>query len=87
METNRKVEIEICMGSSCFARGNNKTVEILKKHIAATQSEAEVHIKGALCKGRCKEGPIVTVDGKEYAGIDGAALVDLVKDVLTEKKP
>ncbi len=82
----QKIEIEICMGSSCFARGNNRTVALIQQHIVATASEDDIYIKGALCKGRCKEGPIITVNGDEYAGIDGAALLDIVKDIQAENK-
>jgi NADH:ubiquinone oxidoreductase subunit E len=86
MSVDKQVEIEICMGSSCFARGNNKTVTILQNFIERESLSGTLMIRGALCKGRCKEGPVIVINGTEYTGLDGAALIDIIKDIYLEKK-
>ena len=80
--TEHKIEIEICMGSSCFARGNSTAVSLLKDFIQDHGLTQTVLLKGALCQGRCKEGPNTRVNGKDYPGIDGAALLDVVRAEL-----
>ena len=37
-------EIKICMGSSCFARGNNENLEIIETFIKENNLEAKMYI-------------------------------------------
>ena len=58
----KKVIVTVCMGSSCFARGNRSLVEALREEISAKGWEHQVEIRGSLCQGRCSEGPMIQVD-------------------------
>lgn len=78
----RKVEIEICMGSSCFARGNARIVYVVQEYIREHPAGEKVSLKGALCFGRCKDGPIIMINGKEYARLDGPALIDVLDELV-----
>ena len=46
-----KPKIVICMGSSCFARGNEKTVEACENFLAARglKDEVDVDLGASLC--------------------------------------
>ena len=56
--------IVICMGSSCFARGNARNVELAEAFLDAhPEIEARVDLRGGLCCDRCADGPNVVVDG------------------------
>lgn len=35
-------QIKICLGSSCYSRGNNVHLEVIKKYIAENHLEAEI---------------------------------------------
>ena len=71
--------ISICMGSSCFARGNNRSLEIIRKYIEENGSPAQVvSIKGSLCQGLCSKGPNMLIDGKLFSGV----LPENVGDIL-----
>ena len=50
------VKVTICMGSSCFSRGNSKNLEAVRAWLAAHGRDAEVELKGCRCGGRCGEG-------------------------------
>ena len=50
------VTIEICIGSSCFVKGSNEVVELLKNYIAEHHLEEKVQLKGAFCMGQCTKG-------------------------------
>lgn len=78
------VKVELCMGSSCFARGNSKALEIIENYIQENNLEDYVELEGHLCLGNCKNGPNVQINGEKYEGLEPACLVDLVKDKLNE---
>ena len=67
-----KPKIVICMGSSCFARGNEKTV-------------VDVDLGASLCTGNCADGPIVVVDGKIYKHVDPLVMRDILETTFPEK--
>ena len=51
-------QIKICLGSSCYSRGNNVHLEVIKKYIAENHLEAEISFSGHLCEELCSSGPI-----------------------------
>ena len=63
------VEIKICMGSACFAKGNMENLEFIKEYIAENNMEADVSIVGALCENKCEEGPRILINEKEYTNV------------------
>ena len=80
-------EIVICLGSSCFARGNAKNVEVaeafLKEH--NLQDDASIDVRGGLCCDRCADGPNVVIDGKVYSHVDPNAMQDILTRELLQK--
>lgn len=61
--------IEICVGSSCFVKGSNELVIILKKYLEDNHLEDKVQLKGAFCMGQCAKGLGVRVNGKLLDGV------------------
>ena len=59
-------QIKICLGSSCYSRGNNVHLEVIKKYIAENHLEAEISFSGHLCEELCSSGPILRIDEKVY---------------------
>lgn len=76
------VEIEICMGSSCYSRANSKTLEIIEKYIIEKQLQEKINLKGKLCLGNCSEGPNLIVNGNLHTHCDPDCAVDLIKHYL-----
>ena len=74
----KKVQIRICMGSSCFSRGNNHTLKKLKEYVIANNLENHVEMSGSLCDGLCNSGPHVIIEGKRYEGISPESVIDLL---------
>ncbi len=58
--------LEICMGSSCFARGNREFIHIIEEYINTNTLEVEVNLRGCLCNNECGNGPVMKVDDVEH---------------------
>jgi NADH:ubiquinone oxidoreductase subunit E len=74
--------ISICMGSSCFSRGNNRSLEIIQQYIADNSLKARVELRGCLCMDKCKEGPNITIDGTTYHHVDPTTVPDILKHII-----
>jgi NADH:ubiquinone oxidoreductase subunit E len=77
-------KIEICMGSSCFARGNNKNLQIITQYLKDHQLEAKVELSGLRCCDLCSKGPNLTIDGVEHNNVDSGTLLDILDNALKE---
>jgi NADH:ubiquinone oxidoreductase subunit E len=75
-----KHSIKICMGSSCFSRGNALNVEIIQRFVVqeAESIRVEAELSGTLCEGLCKEGPIISIDGTIYRNVTPTTIPDLL---------
>ncbi len=73
-------EIVICMGSSCFARGNKQTLAVIKKYLKDRNMEGSIVFKGAHCTGICDQGPVLIINGHKITKL----MPEDVGDVLDE---
>ena len=71
--------IKICMGSSCFARGNSKNLQIIQNFIEKNHLDAEIQLTGLRCCNNCSKGPNITIDETEYNNIDNGTLLDILE--------
>lgn len=76
-----RIEIALCMGSSCFVRGNKDLLEALELLIKSRGWEDRVVLSGMNCQDKCTAGPNVKINGQLHQGLDEGA----VKDLLLEK--
>lgn len=79
---NGKVEITLCMGSSCFARGNNRLLAELEAMIKRNDWGGLVVLAGSRCANRCGDGPNLMVDGETHRGLDASAIEEIVGEKL-----
>ena len=77
-------QIVICMGSSCFARGNSENLRILQEYLQRNQIQASVQLRGQLCHEDCKRGPNLSIGNRVFNGISPQSLPALLE---TELKP
>ena len=74
-------EIKVCMGSACFAKGNQENLEYIKEFIETNNLNSEVKIIGALCENKCNVGPRIIIDDVEYHQVNKYTLEGLLKDL------
>ena len=76
-----KPKIVICLGSSCFARGNEENIKVVEDYLTRNsyQDEVDVELSGTLCQGKCADGPNVIINGEFYSKVDPGVMLDLLK--------
>jgi len=82
MNANR-CEIRLCMGSSCYSRGNDRILEIIREYIESNHLEEKVDFRGHLCIGKCNHGPNVTIGGVAYHDISESNIRLLLDDAFS----
>ncbi len=75
---SEKTEIIICLGSSCFARGNKKTVQAIEAYIQEHDLSERVYFHGGHCFGNCENGPILKINNKFYERVDYISVIDIL---------
>lgn len=80
------MEIIICLGSSCFSRGNRDTLEVIKNYLKSNDLENIVSFKGQLCSHSCNKGPVVWVNQVKYEAMTTTNVVSLLDQILITSK-
>lgn len=62
--------IEICIGSSCYVKGSDKVVLIVKELLIKRQLDTKIEFKGSFCMNVCAQGIGVKVNGKMIRILD-----------------
>ena len=78
MASEPGLQIVICMGSSCFARGNAENLRLLQEYLQRHRLQASVRIRGQLCHENCKRGPNLTIGDRLFSGISPQSLPALL---------
>ncbi len=82
-----KKEIMICMGSSCFSRGNRGSLPMIQKYLREHGLEGEVILKGNHCFSNCSEGPVLKIGGKIYTRVTGERIPGIMENEFGASKP
>ena len=80
-------EVRICMGSSCFSRGNAANLKFIQDYLAARGLSARVVTVGHLCENLCSEGPNLMLDGVMHHAVDPAGLRALLDQRFAMGEP
>ncbi|RUT79108.1 NAD(P)H-dependent oxidoreductase subunit E [Ancylomarina longa] len=77
-----KIEITICLGSSCFSRGNGKTLKAINTFLEENKLKDQVFFHGELCTGNCAKGPILKINEDLYEEIDPEKVNEILNGVF-----
>lgn len=78
-------EIKICMGSSCFSRGNRQTLQLIQKYLKDHHLESDVILKGNHCFGDCSLGPVLTIGNKVYEQVTQERILEILNQEIGER--
>jgi len=76
---DNKIEITICLGSSCFSRGNKTILKTVTDYINEHNLAEKVFFHGARCFGKCDRGPVMQINDKEFTGVTPDNIADILK--------
>jgi len=79
-----KKEIKICLGSSCFSRGNRKTLQVIQLYLKDHQLEKDVMLKGNHCFNNCSKGPVMQIGGKLYEQLSSENILEILESEFGE---
>jgi NADH:ubiquinone oxidoreductase subunit E len=85
-----KPSIIICMGSSCFARGNKENLNIIEKYLKENELIDKIDIdfdfSCSLCNNHCSIGPNIVVNGKEYNYMTSGKIYEILNEILKKER-
>jgi NADH:ubiquinone oxidoreductase subunit E len=70
--------ITVCMGSSCFGKGNSSNAEYITRFIEEHNLQNRVEVSGCLCGNACATGPNIKINGKLISGISEQTVADII---------
>ena len=75
-----KFEMAICLGSSCFSRGNREVVQFIRDWLRKNHLDDKITFRGARCLGHCSNGPNLVINENVIEGVT----LDRVEKILEE---
>ncbi len=76
---SKSLNVEICMGSSCYSRGNSESLPIIEQFCDEHKVDAKIDLKGSLCMQVCAKGPTIIINGNSYNGVHPNCVSDLLR--------
>ncbi|MFO8053887.1 MAG: (2Fe-2S) ferredoxin domain-containing protein [Bacteroidales bacterium] len=74
-----KIEIIICLGSSCFSRGNKSTLRVIDEFLKQHHLKQYVEFKGTHCFGMCEHGPVIKINDELMKHMDCERAIRVLK--------
>jgi len=78
--------MHICLGSSCFSRGNKEVVSFIRDYLKRNHLEDKVVYKGARCMGHCSNGPNLRINDVISEGVTLARIEGILEKELAKIK-
>jgi NADH:ubiquinone oxidoreductase subunit E len=79
-------EMIICLGSSCFSRGNSKNLRIIQDYLKKNNLENRIDFKGNLCSEQCNHGPILQINDKVFEQVDESNIISILDNAFGGQK-
>jgi NADH:ubiquinone oxidoreductase subunit E len=79
-------EMHICLGSSCFSRGNKEVVNFIRDYLKRNHLEDKVVFKGARCMGHCSNGPNLRINDVITEGVTLSRIEGILDKELSQIK-
>jgi NADH:ubiquinone oxidoreductase subunit E len=78
-----RIEMQICLGSSCFSRGNKDVVNFIREYLRKNHLDDRVIFKGARCMGLCSNGPNLNINGVTIEGVTISRIEGILEKELS----
>lgn len=71
--------IKVCLGSSCYVRGNDKMLAFLEDYTRKHNKEVTIELFGCRCTNACQDGPTIFVNDKKYSHLTQDELLRILE--------
>ena len=78
--------LTLCMGSSCFSRGNGQNLPRIQAFLKDHHLAVQVTLRGCRCGGCCSGGPNIWIDGTLMPGMTGETLNRFLEALLNKRR-
>lgn len=83
MSSNQvKYKIRICLGSSCYTRGNAENLKIIQSFVEEKGLNVTLDFRGHLCNEKCNRGPVISINDNEYEEVQPFQVEKLLLETL-----
>jgi NADH:ubiquinone oxidoreductase subunit E len=82
----QRIEMQICLGSSCFSRGNKDIVAFIKEYLRKNHLDDRIIFKGARCMNGCSSGPNLKINDKIIEGVELSKIEGILEKELGSLK-
>jgi NADH:ubiquinone oxidoreductase subunit E len=79
-------EVVVCLGSSCFARGNSQNLAAIEAYLESHKLAEAFRVTGRLCQDECKQGPNLSVCGAHHHEVCAATLREILQQLSSEAR-
>jgi len=79
-----KREVIICLGSSCYARGNSSLLDPVREFLRKNKLVDKVNFHGDRCFGECCEGPNLRIGTKLYNNVTSDNVYGILHNALAD---
>jgi NADH:ubiquinone oxidoreductase subunit E len=80
-DDNNSDDVVVCLGSSCFARGNSQNLAVVEEYLLNHGKQNSVRVTGCLCQDECKRGPNLIVRGAHLHEMSPARIREILPDL------
>lgn len=78
------MNIKLCMGSSCFVRGNTENLSFIEEYINKNNLSAKIDLSGCRCENCCSSGPNIFINGIKYSNVNPEEIKKIIESKIGE---
>jgi NADH:ubiquinone oxidoreductase subunit E len=79
-------EMHICLGSSCFSRGNKDVAMFIRDYLKRNHLDEKVVFRGSRCMGHCSNGPNMRINEIIVEEVTISKIESILEDELSKLK-
>ena len=73
------IVVKVCLGSSCYIRGNDRILTDLERYIKENHKDVSIELIGCRCTNLCQDGPNIYINDKKYSHLDKDKLIEILE--------
>jgi NADH:ubiquinone oxidoreductase subunit E len=78
----QKIEMKICLGSSCFSRGNRDVVMFISEYLKKNHLDDRIIFRGERCLNLCSNGPNLKINERVIEGVTLSSVEGILEKEL-----